>query len=502
MSAICPRFGIWGLSDIESYGDLLYPRVAEQELLRRMPGAVAHRYAPYGYLRSVRLESGRPADPLGAWTEEGVRQIANDVACVLVGGGAIGHGRDELLISLYGAEAHEVLDRRPTRFFIEALGPELERERPVVWHAVAVPFDLTPDEARRMKVALERRAYVAVSGETSRRRLAEAGVETDIEVVPDSAFLLPRLFPSDQLRRRVDNLRELGWYPRNGEALIVQGHGELIPRIPELAESIQVLLDSRDELVPVLVGTEPCFGDHEFAAALSDVLPVSVYHLPEGVLLEDLVAAQWGAKGVIATSLHANITAFCFDIPQVAVNVLGTSALDDFAQQSEGSASVIQDASDLSRAFAEATEQRNRGAVLRKLQEQVDVHFDRIVSLAAEAVGSRSLEIRAHQDDLGDLRRAYEVRGRRMVEERFATLEVLANARAREHELREQVEELDDLRNRLTEMEARARDLDVRARALEEQLKAVHRSRSFRYTALLRKFGQGLRRLARAKEPE
>ena len=72
----------------------------------------------------------------------------------------------------------------------------------------------------------------------------------------------------------------------------------------------------------------PVTGIIEFAQALAAALPVPSYHVPDGALVEDLVAAVWGSQGFpIGISLHGNITAFCFDKPHVALNLLGFSKL-------------------------------------------------------------------------------------------------------------------------------------------------------------------------------
>ena len=63
-----PIVGLWGTFDLENYGDLLFPRIAERELLRRLPEAQVLRYGPFGHLHPVWLDPGPPSEPLGPWS--------------------------------------------------------------------------------------------------------------------------------------------------------------------------------------------------------------------------------------------------------------------------------------------------------------------------------------------------------------------------------------------------------------------------------------------------
>ena len=123
---------------------------------------------------------------------------SGELDLVAVGGGEIIHTRDELLAEAYGVDPLELRLRRPSDFFIEY---------PAVWHAVGIPFDFDAYEARVVREALAGREYVAVRDERSRTRLVAAGVTGEIAVVPDSAFLLDRLFPPETLGAVCDGLR-------------------------------------------------------------------------------------------------------------------------------------------------------------------------------------------------------------------------------------------------------------------------------------------------------
>jgi hypothetical protein len=55
----------------EYYGDLLFPRLAEGELVelvKGLPRAILRAYAPGGFLHPVRLDAHLSPEPLGIWS--------------------------------------------------------------------------------------------------------------------------------------------------------------------------------------------------------------------------------------------------------------------------------------------------------------------------------------------------------------------------------------------------------------------------------------------------
>src|SRR5256885_6231261 len=233
------RIALWGTFDVDNYGDHLFPRVAAHELGRRLPGAVVQAFSPYGWLHPTGLDGGRAASPLGPWSPERARRLAGAHHLVVVGGGELIHLNDPLLAAVYGTTADELGRMAPSRFFVEGLGPDLEAECPVVWHGVGVPRAPSEDGARRLRAALATRPYVTVRDRHSAQRLAEAGVERPVDVVPDSALLVDRVLPPEALRNRLERLRADGAYPgtllRPGDGgaapPVVQGCGPLPPHL-------------------------------------------------------------------------------------------------------------------------------------------------------------------------------------------------------------------------------------------------------------------------------
>ncbi|HEX7165818.1 MAG TPA: polysaccharide pyruvyl transferase family protein [Acidimicrobiales bacterium] len=387
-----PRIALLGTFDVDNYGDHLFPRVAIQELTRRLPHATVAAYSPFGHDHPTPLDGPVAVEPLGPWSTERVAALAAAHDAVVIGGGEIVHLNDPLLAPVYGVAAGEMNRRAPSRFFVEGLGPAGELSTPTMWHAVGVPFAFDELCAARVRRALETKAYVAVRDPFSRQRLVDAGVEREIAVVPDSALLLPRVHAAADLAVERDRLRAMGRYPRSGRgALVVQGCDLLVPLAREMANAIRESISRHPDLVPVLAATGRARGDATFADALGAHLGRRVFRLPRDSTVEQLAAALSGAAAFVGSSLHGAITAHAYGRPFVLVNAAGEAKLDGFAAVVGARARVVDDPAlvpgALDRALTFAEQQLRP---VHTLATEIDAHFDRMAELAAAAATSAS----------------------------------------------------------------------------------------------------------------
>lgn len=387
-----PRLALWGTFDVDNYGDHLFPRVAAHELRRRLPGARVDVYAPYGHVHPTPLDDG-PVASLGAWTPLRAGELAGAHDTVVIGGGEIIHLNDPLLAPVYGTSADDLVRMAPSRFFVEALGPELERRCPVVWNAVGVSVSAEPggDEAQRLRAALAGRSYVAVRDRFSKARLERAGVERPIEVVPDSALLLDRVLPAAAPADPLDRLRAAGCYPA-GPALVLQGCDLIVPHAGRLARAVGEWLDRQPEpgLEPVIIETGRCRGDTLFADAIGPALaPRRALRLPPGAGIDDLGAAIAGGALFVGSSLHGAITALVHGRPFILLNLAGESKLDGFGDLTGLEDRVVHDVDALGPALDRAVTTPAPPGLLAGLQRRIDAHFDRIAEIALAAASAR-----------------------------------------------------------------------------------------------------------------
>lgn len=382
------RVAIWGTFDVDNYGDHLFPRVAAHELSRRLRGTVVEPFAPYGRLHPTRLDDGRAASPLGPWGPERARQLAGAHDLVIVGGGELMHLNDPMLAPVYDTTPDELTVMAPSRWFVEGLGPELEVDCPVVWHGVGVPWAPGEEAAGRLRVALAGRPYVTVRDRHSAERLAGAGVERPIEVVPDSALLMDRVMPVRVLRGRLAGLRAVGAYPLAGTpVLVVQGCDLMVPHVPAVAEAVAHWRAARPGGEVVVVETGRCRGDGLFADALSGAVdPLRLWRLPEAVTVEDLAAAIAGGDLFLGSSLHGAITALVYGRPFVLLKLFDDPKLDGFGDMIGLSRFVLHSSDEIPAALdAAMASNAATPALLASLQGRIDAHFDRLAGMARQA---------------------------------------------------------------------------------------------------------------------
>ena len=502
--------GVWGTFDVENYGDHLFPRIAIHELQRRIEGVEVRPFSPLGWLHPTRMDGGEPAESLGAWSESRLGELAAELHCVLIGGGEIIHTRDELLAPAYGATPQELRELSPSGYFIEGLGPELERRCPVLWHAVGVPFDPTTDEASRLRAALASRPYVTVRDELSRTRLVRAGVDTEVTVVPDSALLVSRLLAEPLLRKRRDYLRAMGWYPADGTPMVVQGNRDLLRFVPDLVAVCSRLLGQHSELRLVLASTGVCHGDDELAAelftAMAAAWPARVFRLPAEAGVEDLVAAISGARAFVGSSLHGSISALAFGRSFVTLNLTGQSKLDGFAHLVEADDLVVRHPDDIHDACTGALKAPPDRALVTRLQRRVDDHFDRMAEIIERSTTPRHARAGPETDGEGRPYRVGQLESD-LRAARSAHRALARRVRGERLRLADHVQELRDAHAatsaRLDAAEAaleahrqRADHAERQAAELDAELARLRATKTFRYLdAPRRVYGRLLRRL-------
>lgn len=466
--------GLW-VAVPEAYGAGASAVVVEEELAYRLPGALFRRFCLLGEGGPNPFDSGRPTEALGTWGPDRAAELAEQLLCIVV----VGDVADP-----QGPDASDPV--------IEGLGPDLEREVPVVWTAVGISFE--PEGPEAFGAALEERPYVTVRDETSRARLRALGVGA--EIVPDPVFLLPRIWGVDLLERRLRHLRAMGWYPDGGWTLVAQGNAAGLPHMEETAAAIERIVEGHEDAAVVVLSTGPIHGDDEFAAALEERLRTPARRIPEAGL-QDVAAAIALSDGFVGSSLHGNITAAAYGRPHAILGWGGESKLTGFAELIEAEECLASLPADLPEAFEKMEARGPRPDVVEELQKRVDRHFDRVAEMAREAAAGRARvgEVdgeEARRRALRDLREAYEARGRMLALGRWGAADELTRQREEVRALREETralrEEVAWLRRTVADRE---HDVEERDRRIDEIL----RSRSWRATAWLRALGGLARKL-------
>ncbi|WP_188316476.1 polysaccharide pyruvyl transferase family protein [Solihabitans fulvus] len=438
---------VWGTFDLDNFGDHLFPRVTEQEILSRLDGWRVRPFSPYGSEHPCRMDGGYVAESLGDWSPLRAEELSEAADLTLIGGGEIIHFKDELLASAYEATPEQLASRAPSRFFVDGLGADFEQTHPVVWNAVGIPFVPSPEQAGMINDAVTRREYVAVRDPLSLERLRACGVERDVAIVPDLGFLLDRLVAPELLEERLRYLKFMEWYPSDRPALIVQANRSAVPQAGELARILEWAQDGTVQADIVLLETGPCHGDDLFADALQKQLSGrTVYRLPGGLPPEDILAALWGSCGVIAMSFHATIAAYVYGKPWVILDLFDQSKLRALAETLGAPDQRGVDGDTVSNAIRVAFSRPPDRAGLPELQRQIDEHFDRVAEIAFRSWQERGGDPAARIAELTRqsrlLRQAYQRTRQRQAVERLVLVDRNEELRAEQDQLRAEREQL------------------------------------------------------------
>jgi polysaccharide pyruvyl transferase WcaK-like protein len=420
-----PRIGMWGTFDLENYGDLLFPLIARCELEARL-GPVDLRVASPVGSNPVRFDGTEPSDALGPWRPEHLAELAGGLDAVLVGGGEIIHFGDAARSVHYGlSPASLESEWAASQFFIAGLGPALERECPVLWNAVGVPFDLDEAQAEMVSAALNSRSYIAVRDDRSRQRLLAAGVRQPITVVPDTALLIPRLLPPSDAAARVRDLRRQDLLPP-GRFLVLQGNHRLVDRAKEVAEAVEHVVAAGEADSVALVEIGPSHRDAEFADAVCSQFTTEWRKLPASLHLFDVAAVIASSAGYVGTSLHGAITALAYGRSTIVLDFFGDVKIPAVLSELEAADRAVSSCQGIGFAWGGTMTTPEWDA----LAARIDAHFDVIAEQVRQRSPSRVDAPAGPADRVTRERAARRAISIRYVLDRRACEEKLASLRA------------------------------------------------------------------------
>ncbi|MEO7804444.1 MAG: polysaccharide pyruvyl transferase family protein, partial [Actinomycetota bacterium] len=289
------RVAIVGTFDVENYGDLLFPLLAQESLGKRL-----------GELELLIFSYN--SKPRGAWpfevrSLEDLPEALTDVDALLIGGGHLFRFDKQVGVE-YGPPSSNI--HHPTGYWLVPALLGALSGKPVIWNGIGVSVD-TPEWGRTMATtALRASSYVSVRDKPSARELLRLAPEAEIHVIPDTAFGLSELLsrePTEEFLR---------WRTSIGlqrEYVVIQPAPALKPYASVIREALASLSARGVQVVELVIG--PAVGD-EVGILHLDPPPVTASLWSQPLLLAEVVK---GASAVIAQSLHLSITALCVDVP-------------------------------------------------------------------------------------------------------------------------------------------------------------------------------------------
>lgn len=290
------KVAIFGTFDVENYGDLLFPMIAEAQLTRRLGNVKLHRFS-YN-------EKTHPTWPYAVTSVTDLPDVAEQLDGVLIGGGFI--------IRFDKVVAHGYLPptpgiHHPTGYWLSPALIALQHGIPVIWNAPGMHCnDIPAWSTPLLKMALEHSQCIRVRDEPSRSSLSGLGTDIDVQVLPDTAFGLPDLIDEQ--------------HPSEAFAALQKTHGLDKPYIViqpiHVVEPFLQLFEKHPEVLAgyqlVVIPIGPVLGDHAMVVTNRVPNAVTLPFWPNPLLLAEILGR---AQSVIGHSYHLSISALVCGVP-------------------------------------------------------------------------------------------------------------------------------------------------------------------------------------------
>jgi hypothetical protein len=290
------EIGICGTFDVANYGDLLFPLIAEAELTERLGEVTLHRFS---YASKM-----PPAWPYEVTSVSVLPEMIHRLDGLLIGGGFLIRF-DKQVAPGYAPPNPGI--HHPTGYWLTPALLALQHNVPLVWNAPGMHCNDIPAWAHPlMETALTLSSYVSVRDEPSRSAIQPL-TRVPVDVVPDTAFRLPRLLnldgaPSAEFTRLTEACGLDGPYIVVQATLGLEGFVQFLKNHSEQFRNLRILA------LPI----GPVLGErHEIIDAdLPGVVRLSDW--PSPLLIAELLGRS---EAVVGHSYHLFITALASGVP-------------------------------------------------------------------------------------------------------------------------------------------------------------------------------------------
>jgi hypothetical protein len=342
-----------GTSDVENYGDLLYPLVFRHILEQRNSELKLRHYSLLGGEAPLQasFETSSVQSLFQANKETGQSRKRQSKSNTVIGGGDLLRLDRDVIARHYGRSSrtsYRVLQRSlgsgnalsylmrkrvPSldvdKFYAKrftehrmdypAVGPflfdpnDLPRGGNVCYFSCGVPHDLLSAESERIKRSLDRASFIYLRDHQSAEKLQRLGVDREIVIAPDVTIILSDQFDAAAAATR--GLEILSTLKVEPSRPVLCFQSQPYPGF-DLDEILLQLkhYTARNEVV--LLPTGYCHGDHEFLQSLAKQSRGVLKYAPVASIF-DMMAIIAASDAFIGTSLHGNITASSYGIPHL-----------------------------------------------------------------------------------------------------------------------------------------------------------------------------------------
>jgi GT2 family glycosyltransferase/polysaccharide pyruvyl transferase WcaK-like protein len=351
----------FGTFEVENYGDRLFPIILEKELASRLSSFELQLFSP--------LDKREHVYPI--FQKDGSVTPCFAEAVVIGGGDLISFGTD--ITTDYDQGWHQLIGAHSACWAIPSI--HLAKTASILWNAPGVPVPFTEEQAVLVRALTSQADYLSVRDEISKNLLRQAGVKGSIEIVPDTALLMPRHFSPEDLKPIAEKI-VASLQLALGEYLIFQAQPGLESHIPEITKTLYELSKNLQKKV-LLLPIGYCHNDQGILSKIC-VESTGTFQLILDKLDHRGTAALIAhAACFVGTSLHGNVTAFAYGIPHLIYNASNLKKLEGFSQ-------VIQEPERLILSYKEISGKTHllskipSRSTYKTLTNQIDSHFDKI----------------------------------------------------------------------------------------------------------------------------
>jgi lipopolysaccharide transport system ATP-binding protein len=358
------QIGICGTFDVENFGDLLFPIIAETELSKRLGAVKLHRFSYHA--------KTPPQWPYTVTSLTDLPAIAANLDGMLIGGGFIIRFDKEVADGYYPPTT---AIHHPTGYWLTPALIALQHGIPLIWNAPGMHCNAIPLWAEPLlQPVLEYSRHVRVRDTPTQMTLARFVEKNHIAVLPDTAFGLSQVIDDERPSADFTQLRERSGL--SGRYIVIQAIRGLDIFLRCIKNYSALLSDYHFLILPI----GPVLGDHESIVGNDLPRAVQLPFWPQPTLLAELIGH---ADAVIGHSYHLAITALAFGVPIFSSADLAAgkyTALGDF----ETLFPMPRESEIDPQWFIARLGKKYPCAAAIAAREQLDVHWNQVAAIISE----------------------------------------------------------------------------------------------------------------------
>lgn len=286
--------GIVGTFDVENYGDLLFPLIAQAALSRRDQRI---------RVRAISPNSKSSASwPFQVVTTKETHNIIPALSALLIGGGQIVRFDKHYPVHVpYGVNV-------PIAYWLVPAVLAATIGKPVFWNAVGAwtgtpPAPWYTELIQRVFAASH---FVGARDVASQVYLSKLAPKAAVHPLPDTAFSLAQLWPLNEPSD--DYVRWRQALNLDGQYIVIQANSA----IGEYRSTIENIMRSFANVTAIILPVCWCHGDRAEIFPHFDGAIASSPHWLHPLLIREIIGRS---QLLVASSLHACITGLCYGVP-------------------------------------------------------------------------------------------------------------------------------------------------------------------------------------------